>query len=246
MINRNTSKDDLFAKRVAPSDFAFDEKVANVFDDMILRSVPGYKTIVEMIGVFAERYHQPGSKIYDLGCSLGGATFEVNKQLQGKDFSLVAVDKSRAMIERLTQRKIKLGAYTDAINIRCEDISETRVENASVVILNFTLQFLPIAFRKELITRIYDGLLPGGVLVMSEKIVFRDENLNHLFIDMYHKYKESNGYSKLEISQKRIALEDVLIPESIDTHRNRVATSGFKSFNVWFQCLNFASMLSIK
>ena len=81
---------------------------------------------------------------------------------------------------------------------------------------------------------------------MSEKIVFRDENLNHLFIDMYHKYKESNGYSKLEISQKRIALEDVLIPESIDTHRNRLTTSGFKSFNVWFQCLNFASMLSIK
>ena len=246
MVNRNTSKDNLFAKRVPPSDFVFDEKVANVFDDMILRSVPGYKTIVEMIGVFAERYYQPRTKIYDLGCSLGGATFEINKRLQGEDFSLVAVDKSRAMIEKLEQRKIKLSACTDAINIRCEDISETRVENASLVILNFTLQFLPIALRQELITRIYDGLLPGGVLVMSEKIVFQDEQLNQLFIDMYHKYKESNGYSKLEISQKRLALEDVLIPESIDTHWNRVASSGFKSFNVWFQCLNFASMLSIK
>ena len=246
MVNRNTSKDNLFAKRVPPSDFVFDEKVANVFDDMILRSVPGYKTIVEMIGVFAERYYRPKTKIYDLGCSLGGATFEINKRLQGEDFSLVAVDKSRAMIEKLEQKKIKLSACTDAINIRCEDISETRVENASLVILNFTLQFLPIALRQELITRIYDGLLPGGVLVMSEKIVFQDEQLNQLFIDMYHKYKESNGYSKLEISQKRLALEDVLIPESIDTHRNRLASSGFKYFNVWFQCLNFASMLSIK
>ena len=246
MIDRYRSKDALFARRVPSSDFVFDEKVADVFDDMILRSIPGYMTIIDMIGAFAELYYKPGSKIYDLGCSLGGATFEITKRLKGKDFSLVAVDKSKAMVEKLNQRKAEVGALADAITIQCEDISETTVENASVVVLNFTLQFLPVAHRQELITRIHDGLLPGGILVMSEKIIFQDENINRLFIDMYHKFKESNGYSKLEISQKRLALRNILIPETLDIHRNRLINSGFQSFEVWFQCLNFASVLAIK
>ena len=243
---RKRSKDNLFAKRIPPSDFVFDEKVADVFDDMILRSIPGYSTIVDMIGGFAESYHKSGTKIYDLGCSLGGATFEISKRLEGQDFSLIAVDNSRAMIERLKQRKIQLGSSAKEIEIQCEDISNTKVEDASVVVLNFTLQFLPIPLRHELITRIHDGLVPGGILVMSEKIAFKDEILNSLIIEMYHKFKESNGYSKLEISQKRLALENILTPESLDTHQSRLKSIGFQTFSVWFQCLNFASMLAIK
>ena len=246
MTYRKISKDNLFAKRIPPRDFVFDEKVAGVFDDMILRSIPGYKTIVDMIGGFGELYHKPGTKIYDLGCSLGGVTFEISKRLEGKDFSLVAVDNSRAMIERLKQRKIQLGSSAKEIEIQCEDISKTKIENASIVVLNFTLQFLPIPLRHELIARIRDGLVPGGVLVMSEKIAFKDEILNNLIIDMYHKFKESKGYSKLEISQKRLALENILIPESLDTHQNRLKSIGFQTFSVWFQCLNFASMLAVK
>ena len=246
MTYGKTSKDELFARKIPTSDFVFDEKVADVFDDMILRSIPGYKTIIDMIGVLAERYHKPGSKIYDLGCSLGGATFEISKRLKGKDFSLVAVDKSSAMVERLRQRSAQVGSSEESIKILCEDISDTKIENASIVVLNFTLQFIPISLRRELITHIYDGLLPGGILIMSEKIVFQDKDLDRVIIEMYHKFKESNGYSKLEIRQKKRALEDILIPELIDTHQSRLLSCGFRSFGVWFQCLNFASMLSIK
>jgi tRNA (cmo5U34)-methyltransferase len=132
------------------------------------------------------------------------------------------------------------------INCHCEDILSFPIENASVVVLNFTLQFIPMADRIVLLEKIFEGMRPGAILIISEKIVFPDETLNQLFIEMYHSFKESMGYSKLEISQKREALENVLIPESLDSHRARLNEIGFHSFDAWFQCFNFASMVAFK
>ena len=241
-----SSKDDLFRKRKSQSDFVFDEQVADVFDDMVVRSIPGYETIVSTIGGFARKYYRPNSNIYDLGCSLGGVTFEICKQLGESDFNLVAIDNSEAMVERLVEKKTKIGGLDNSVKILCEDINDTAIENASVVILNFTLQFLPPKCRNQLIKRIYNALIPGGILVLSEKIVLDDKSLNSLFIEMYHKFKESNGYSELEISQKRLALENILIPEPISIHKSRHVSAGFNSFEVWFQYLNFVSMISFK
>ena len=241
-----SSKDDLFRKRKSQSDFVFDEQVADVFDDMVVRSIPGYETIVSTIGGFARKYYRPNSNIYDLGCSLGGVTFEICKQLGESDFNLVAIDNSEAMVERLVEKKTKIGGLDNSVKILCEDINDTAIENASVVILNFTLQFLPPKCRNQLIKRIYNALIPGGILVLSEKIVLDDKSLNSLFIEMYHKFKESNGYSELEISQKRLALENILIPEPISIHKSRHVSAGFNSFEVWFQYLNFVSMISLK
>jgi len=241
-----TLKDDLFKKKVSQEDFVFDEQVAEVFDDMIARSIPGYATIISTIGRFAKKYYKSNSKIYDLGCSLGGATFEICKQLKGSDFNLIAIDNSEAMIERLVQRRAIIGGLEDSVEILCADINDAVIENASIVILNFTLQFIPTKYRNRLIKRIYNGLIPGGILILSEKIVLDDENLNNLFVEMYHKFKESNGYSELEISQKRQALENILMPETISTHKSRHVSVGFRSFEVWFQYLNFASTISLK
>ena len=239
-------KDDLYKTRVSKEDFVFDEQVAEVFGDMIARSIPGYATMISTLGEFAKKYYKPDSKIYDLGCSLGGVTFEICEQLRESDFKLIAIDNSEAMIERLVQRKSKIGGLEDRVEILCEDINDSIIENASIVILNFTLQFLPLKYRDRLIKRIYDGLIPGGILILSEKIVLGDENLNDLFVEMYHKFKESNGYSELEISQKRLALENILIPETISMHKNRLVSAGFRSFEIWFQHLNFTSTISLK
>ena len=239
-------KDDLYKTRVSKEDFVFDEQVAEVFGDMIARSIPGYATMISTLGEFAKKYYKPDSKIYDLGCSLGGVTFEICEQLRESDFNLIAIDNSEAMIERLVQRKSIIGGLEDRVEILCEDINDSIIENASIVILNFTLQFLPLKYRDRLIKRIYDGLIPGGILILSEKIVLGDENLNDLFVEMYHKFKESNGYSELEISQKRLALENILIPETISMHKNRLVSAGFRSFEIWFQHLNFTSTISLK
>ena len=243
---KKSLKDDLFRKTRSQDDFVFNEQVADVFDDMVVRSIPGYDTIVSTIGDFAKKYYRSNSNIYDLGCSLGGVTFEICKQLRESDFNLIAIDNSEAMIERLVERKAIIGGLENSVEIVCGDINDTTIENASVVILNFTLQFLPPKCRDRLIKRIYNGLIPGGILVLSEKVVLDDKSLNNLFIEMYHKFKESNGYSELEISQKRLALENILIPEPISIHKSRHVSAGFNSFEVWFQYLNFVSMISLK
>ena len=246
-MDKNLShKDQIYAASVPPSDFVFDEKVANVFEDMINRSVPGYETIISMIGVLANRYYQRGSFIYDLGCSLGGATFSICESLQNTNFSLIAIDNSSAMIERLEAKKCGLLGRSQNIETRCENIQDASIENASVVVLNFTIQFLPVDIRMSLIKNIYSGMKPGGMLILSEKIIAPDSRVDSLLIDMYHEFKEAKGYSKLEISQKRAALENVLIPETIETHRNRLASADFRSVDVWFQCFNFASIVAIK
>lgn len=246
MSDKSGNKDQVFAHNRLPGDFVFDDEVARVFEDMINRSVPGYSTIVAMIGVLAERYCQPGSTVYDLGCSLGGASFAMTRAIGHDDYKLLAVDNSGAMISRLRQR-VEAGDFGGA-DMQCllADVQQCEIDNASVVVLNFTLQFIPVEQREQLLRRIHAGMREGGILVISEKIRFPDPKLNELFIELYHGFKESMGYSKLEISQKRSALENVLIPETLESHRQRLAACGFQSVDVWFQCFNFASMVAFK
>ena len=246
----HANTDRVFATERLPTAFAFDDQVASVFEDMINRSVPGYSTIISMIGVLAERYCGAGSTIYDLGASLGGASFAVAQQLPHDDYRIIAIDNSEAMTSRLSAKLAALGKSgdkeTSRIECRHEDLRDSKIEDASMVILNFTLQFIEPAAREALMRKIYDGMRPGGLLIISEKIQFPDPALNELFIDLYHRFKETQGYSKLEISQKRAALENVLIPETLAAHRERLNGAGFHSVDTWFQCFNFASMVAFK
>ncbi|MBT6547822.1 MAG: carboxy-S-adenosyl-L-methionine synthase CmoA, partial [Gammaproteobacteria bacterium] len=198
----------------------------------------------------AERYCGAGSTIYDLGASLGGASFAVAQQLPHDDYRIIAIDNSEAMTSRLSAKLAALGEIgskeTSRIECRHEDLRDSKIEDASMVILNFTLQFIEPAARETLMRKIYDGMRPGGLLIISEKIQFPDPALNELFIDLYHRFKETQGYSKLEISQKRAALENVLIPETLAAHRERLNGAGFHSVDTWFQCFNFASMVAFK
>ncbi|WP_129127635.1 carboxy-S-adenosyl-L-methionine synthase CmoA [Geomonas oryzae] len=227
-------------------DFKFDERVVAVFPDMIQRSVPGYGMIISNIGILAAKYAQAGSHCYDLGCSLGAATLSMRQRIKAPDCDIIAVDNSQAMIERAREILARDAAPAVPVNMICADIQDVPIENASVVVLNFTLQFIPPAQRPELIERIHAGLRPGGILILSEKIAFSDPERQHFHQELHHDFKRANGYSDLEISQKRSALENVMIPETISCHQERLKAAGFSSFDVWFQCFNFASMVAVK
>lgn len=237
--------DSIYATERPREDFVFDEKVAAVFTDMIGRSVPGYATIISMIGVLANRYCSKGSNLYDLGCSLGGATLAMAHHINHRDYQLMAVDNSEAMISRL-RSTLDNSDESYPIVLSQADITNIEIRDASVVVLNFTLQFIAPAQREALMRKIYSGMRKGGILILSEKIRLADEDLNTLLIDMYHQFKEAQGYSKLEISQKRSALENVLIPETLAEHKTRLLNAGFHSVDSWFQCFNFASMIAFK
>jgi tRNA (cmo5U34)-methyltransferase len=222
--------------------FEFNETVARVFRDMISRSVPGYSLLLRMIGLYAELFVQPHSRVYDLGCSLGEASLVIADRCAPLDCEIIAIDNSAAMIAKCRQH----GAPAAGIDWRCEDIRDTEIGDASMVVLNLTLQFLPPEQRQSLLQRIFDGLRAGGVLVLSEKITFADAAENQRMQQLYQGFKKTMGYSDLEISQKRNALENVLIPDTAEQHLERLRTAGFGEIYQCFRGFNFASWLALK
>ena len=241
-----SKQDDLYSKKLGETaDFRFDDRVVNVFPDMINRSVPGYGLIVPMIGLLARRFVIPGSRVYDLGCSLGACSLAIRRALSTEDVEIIAVDNSQAMVSRCREL---IDADESSIPVRVcqEDIAETVIQNASLVVLNFTLQFLAPSRRAALLESVCSGMLPGGALVLSEKISFTDERKQQLMTGWHHDFKKTQGYSELEIAQKRNALENIMIPEAIETHYDRLSTAGFREAHNWYRCFNFYSIIAIK
>ncbi len=242
----HTKPDTLYADPLQQvAQFAFDDKVVDVFPDMIKRSVPGYATIINMIGSLAERYAQSGSHCYDLGCSLGAATLAMRHSIRAAGCSIIGVDNSAAMLARCAQ-VMKADASDIPVELVQANIQAVDITNASVAVLNFTLQFIPVQERLAVLNKIAAGLRPNGVLILSEKVAFDDATHQQLMIELHHNFKRANGYSDLEIAQKRAAIENYLIPETLATHRQRLREAGFHSVDVWFQCFNFASIIAIK
>jgi len=241
-----SNRDTLFSAPIDKlGDWTFDERVAEVFPDMIQRSVPGYSNIISMIGMLAERFVTPNTQVYDLGCSLGAATLSVRRSVQADGCKIIAVDNSQAMVER-SRRHIDAFRASTPVAVIEADIRDIPIENASMVVLNFTLQFLAPADRLTLLARIYQGLNPGGALVLSEKFSFEDADVGELLFNMHHDFKRANGYSELEISQKRSMLENVMLTDSVEAHKARLRQAGFEHSELWFQCFNFGSLVALK
>jgi putative methyltransferase len=239
-------KDTIFSAPIEKlGDFTFDEAVAEVFPDMIQRSVPGYSNIITAIGMLTQRFVTNHSNIYDLGCSRGAGILSIRRNIQGKQAQIIGIDNSPAMVERC---RAHINAYHSnvPVEILCDDIRQVEIKNASMVVLNFTLQFLPRTDRLALLKKIHQGLNPNGILVLSEKFTFENDTMNELLIDLHHTFKRANGYSELEVSQKRTALENVMLTDSIKTHKKRLQEAGFSQIELWFQCFNFGSMVAIK
>ena len=226
-------------------DFSFDQSVAEVFPDMIQRSVPGYNTIIDNIGQIAAQYASENSTIYDLGCSLGAATLAIRRYIKTQGCKIKAVDNSAAMVERC---KLHLNAFKSdtPVEVICDDLQNVKIENASVVVLNFTLQFIEPEQRQSIIDTIFEGMNPGAILILSEKLSHPTEQGNELLIELHHEFKRRNGYSELEISQKRTALENVMRIDTYNTHQQRLESAGFQDVILWFKCFNFASLVAIK
>ncbi len=233
--------DSIYTSSIHNNGFIFDDKVASVFADMINRSVPGYAQTLQMVELLAHQYAQDNSNLYDLGCSLGASTMALRRGSVNKNCNIIGVDNSPAMVERC-----KKALSDEDIEIICQDILELEIKNASVVVLNFVLQFVEQEKRLMLLKHIQQGLKPGGVLIISEKIAFADASEDRRQIALHEAFKRAQGYSELEISRKRTALEHVLIPETLETHHARLKQAGFPASHTWFQCFNFASMVAIK
>jgi tRNA (cmo5U34)-methyltransferase len=243
------SEDTIYSDKDGDEPFRFSDEVARVFPDMLRRSIPGYTASLEAIGSLAARYVRPGTNCYDLGCSLGAASIAMRQGIRSAGCRIIAVDNAPAMVSRCREIVAEESARNPdgtRIEVHEDDILEIPLSNASMIVLNYTLQFLPVAVRDRMIARIHAGLMGGGLLVLSEKVVDPDPEFEELLVELHHEHKRRNDYSALEISRKRTALENVLIPETVAEHRDRLLRSGFRSAAVWLRNFNFVSIIAIR
>ncbi len=240
--------DKIFAKPKAQvSDFDFGEKTAAVFDDMLNRSVPFYGEIQRIIGETATDFACDGSQIFDLGCSTCNSFLAIDHFLHGDaSVRFVGIDSSKEMLEKAKQKMTQVNFAHD-YELRLVDLNKgVHIENASVVLMVLTLQFVRPLYRNRLISDIYDGLNENGCLILVEKVLGESSTFNRLFIKHYYELKKRRGYSELEISQKREALENVLIPYRLEEDKELLKNCGFQDIDILFKWYNFCAMIAQK
>ena len=237
------TKDNLFKDQQAPGDFTFNSRVAEVFDDMLQRSVPCYEQVIDMVATLLSRYCRKGETVYDLGCSTGTTLLELSRRLEPLKLHYTGIDSSQAMIDKAS---LKAEMFSKHIHFTLGDIAEVEIKPCRACILNYTLQFIRPMGRLEFLTRLHRALQPGGLLIVSEKIISHDSDLNRAYIDFYHNFKRSRGYSETEIAKKRESLENILIPFSISENMDLLNQAGFTHVETFFQWFNFAGFVAIK
>jgi tRNA (cmo5U34)-methyltransferase len=240
------AKDEVFKEEINKvPDFKFGTSVANVFDDMVNRSVPFYGEMQRMIAEQAADHVQANTDVYDLGCSTGTTMIGMNSMID-PSIRFVGVDDSIHMLEKC-KVKLKEAGFTRPFDLRVADLNQgIEMDNASVAVLCLTLQFVRPIHRERLVRNIYEGLVPGGVLILVEKILAEDGHFNRDFIKYYYNYKRRNHYSELEISQKREALENVLIPYKLSENMTLLRDCGFAHWEVFFKWYNFSGLIAVK
>lgn len=239
------STDRLYRVDSVPEDFDFNERVVEVFDDMLDRSIPFYQEVIKATAELLSAHLATGDTICDLGCATGTSLLELARLLKGRDFTFIGIDTSPAMLEK-ARLKTELYSQHNSVSYCREDITRIDRAGTGAFILNYTLQFIRPLQRQELVERLYTNLKPGGLLILSEKTICSDKRMNRSFIDIYHRFKRERGYSELEIARKREALENILIPFSIEENSALLRDTGFDPVHSFFQWFNFSSFVGIK
>ncbi len=240
-----SSKDTLYQIESVEEDFEFSDRVVEVFDDMLDRSIPFYKEVIHATAELLDSLLKDDDLVVDLGCATGTSLLEFSRLMKTPNIRYLGVDNSAAMLDK-GRLKTELYSKQNIISFLEEDITRINLPDTGAFILNYTLQFIRPVLRQEFLQSLLHNLRPGGVLMLSEKIISHEPLLNRKYIDIYHRYKRKKGYSELEIAKKREALENVLIPFSIKENINILKKAGFESVETYFQWFNFSSIIAIK
>ncbi len=244
-IGARIARDRVFTESTPPGDFSFNPQVAQVFDDMVSRSVPLYGEMQRMTTEIAGQFAQDGTNLYDLGCATGTTLALLDTAVSDK-VRFVGIDNAQSMLDQ-AHAKLDLLDGKRSYSLVCADLHDRpRIENASIVIMALTLQFVRPLHRERIIREIFDGMTDKGCLIIFEKLVLSDSLLNRMFIEFYYEMKRRNGYSEVEISRKREALENVLVPYRVDENVALLRDAGFRHVDEFFRWYNFGGILAVK
>ncbi len=242
---KHQQKDSLYQVEQINEDFIFDERVAQVFDDMLDRSIPFYREVIHSISRILDATLEDKSQIVDLGCSTGSTLLQLSTLLEKRKFKYIGIDNSSSMLNKACL-KAELFSKQKHLHFSKEDIMNMKRPGTSAFILNYTLQFIRPINREKVLRQILHNLIPGGICILSEKTISHSPGLNRKFINIYHSFKKEKGYSELEIAKKREALENILIPCSLEENKKMLRSAGFAEVETFFQWFNFVSFVAIK
>ena len=243
-LKLNSQNDKIFAGPHHPKPFAFNHEVAEVFDDMVQRSIPLYRDVTRFTADWVLHFYQPGTAIIDIGCSTGTTTHHLAQRLKPAAHFL-AIDLSEAMIEQAENKLADLPSQ-HRLTLLCQDVMKVALPPCSAVIINYTLQFLPVSQRKILLRRIMAALVPGGIVLISEKVRMDSPSFQELSTQLYEQFKSQQGYSRTEIEKKKEALENVLIPFTENEHRQLLKETGFQNTESVMKWNNFMTLVAMK
>lgn len=235
--------DRLFSETILKTgEFSFDENVARVFDDMISRSIPLYADVQRSIPVLASMLDHEPIRVFDLGCSTGTSLIHLARTIQNRELELIGVDNSQAMLDKCDE-KLQSLKLTDQIQTHLSDITTFDFQDASIVLMNYTLQFVSKESRPTILEKLFRSIRPGGFLLVSEKVIHEQPAMDDALVDLYFEFKRRQGYSDLEISRKRDALENVLVPMTIDQNMQLFSDAGFTRVELLLKWFNFATFV---
>ncbi|MCL0045667.1 carboxy-S-adenosyl-L-methionine synthase CmoA [Nitrospinaceae bacterium] len=238
-------KDDIFLDKNSPTKFEFNSGVAEVFDDMLGRSVPLYRECQDLTVNWCKRLATPDRCVYDLGCSTGSLLLLLAKSIPTVPrVPLIGVDNSEAMLSKAREKLNNFPNSVDFIEANLDD--SFSFNDSCAIVMNYTLQFIPVENRGSLLKKIYESLIPGGGFILNEKILSENELLGETFVEMHHDFKKGHGYSKMEISKKRDALENILVPLKLSKTMTLVHEAGFAAVDIFFKWNNFAGLIALK
>lgn len=228
----------------------FDADVTDVFDDMLERSIPQYDVMRQTVFEVGCRFQREGADIVDLGCSRGTAVAPFIDRFGAHNrFWLVEV--SPPMLEAVRTRfsgYLKGPDGRDGIvKIVDLDLRETFPPvSACLTLCVLTLQFTPIEHRLHILQRIYDHTLPGGALVLVEKVLGASAEIDDIMVNVYYDHKRRVGYTDDQIERKRLSLEGVLVPVTSRWNEELLRMTGFTRVDCFWRWMNFAAWIAVK
>ena len=226
--------------------FQFDQRVAHAFNDMISRSVPYYQDLQTLVLRLLEPYLQADHTILDCGCATGTSIHSISTAFPKLPLTFYGIDNSNSMLDSAKQTCRHLPNH-QSVHFECVSLETwTSIPDHNITLLILTLQFLDPKNRLSFLQRLSEKAESGSIIILIEKIAIPNPNLSRHYTDLHHGFKKDQGYSDLEIAQKRDAIETVLIPLSLEENLTLLHQAGYTKTDVFFKWLNFAGILAIK
>jgi tRNA (cmo5U34)-methyltransferase len=216
------------------------------FDAHIAREIRGYETLFSIASGLADTVIATGTNVYDLGCSTGRFLVSLAKRIADETdtfrrryVQFIGIEPNDNFADRHRD------APDSVTFIRKRVTPSTQFENASLISAIFTLQFIPIHERQPVVRNIYEGLNPGGVFLLAEKVYSSDPEIDRLINNSHLDFKREIT-DAAQILENDVRLRSIMRPLTLQENVSLLGNAGFNRCECFWRVNNFVALIAIK